>query len=668
MAAESSNITFLESLGLEMIRPVRVWGTKLENIDEILSQPGALDHRYDIPGYPGFTITLDGEHIFNPNGKEVSMSWSCGLKVAHVRNAEGEDTKQSVARLMGYTFLGPPDHGIDMIKHIDQARKFDNHIKNLRWAIPSDPKVIPGSQKDEVRRPVIQLALDGTFIHRWDSIQAASESIGITIDEINTVCQDSKGSRSVGGFKWRYEALVVEVEEWLNINAPTLETHQVSNAGRIRFPDGTVTFGYCGVDGIMSVDLRIMVDGQEIVKTCQVHFLVAITFLIDTYRKGYVVNHVGDGKTDNRAISLAWGSEVQTADYAALHGAISGASIFRPVARIHPTLNQITRIFRCANEATSFHNLCNGNVNIACQQKFKVGGYSWRYLDDKELGFQQMLVEYHLGGCQVIEDTSIKGRQTRKSVIRIHPWTNQIMDVYTNFEDARVRFDVSTLSHHKKLYDGEVVVAKDYKWQLVEHLDVEFQRQLRIFTDNRSIALMDRAVETIGINPVFRLDPVTYDVNGYYRNCGDAASSPENPGRDSISRAIKSGGAEVKSKKKTGGRFFWADFNCQLPNVKQKIQQGLLGTFGGIVAIPDPIHRTTSSASSSIGVTVETISIQIGDRDDMTKWNGTRVKKRFQELGLTGGHGAKKEELIAAINRHLASQNQIESAISQSPE
>lgn len=52
-------------------------------------------------------------------------------------------------------------------------------------------------------KPIIQMSLDGNFIKEWPSTTDASESLGISINNINNCLR--KRSKTAGKFKWKYK-------------------------------------------------------------------------------------------------------------------------------------------------------------------------------------------------------------------------------------------------------------------------------------------------------------------------------------------------------------------------------------------------------------------------------------------------------------------------------
>lgn len=92
-------------------------------------------------------------------------------------------------------------------------------------------------------------------------------------------------------------------EIWLPVNYLIFnESHLVSNIGRVKTIKGRILsqnydkYGY----------LRTCLNYKGFEKTVTVHKLVALTFLHEYYREGYVVNHKNGIKTDNRVENLEW--------------------------------------------------------------------------------------------------------------------------------------------------------------------------------------------------------------------------------------------------------------------------------------------------------------------------------------------------------------------------
>ena len=104
-----------------------------------------------------------------------------------------------------------------------------------------------------------------------------------------------------------------ENEIWLPVNIPEFyNSHYVSNYGRVKTINGRLLsqnyngYGY----------LKTCLNSNGVERTITVHKLVAITFLYDTYKENYTVNHKNAIKTDNRVENLEWCTTQENTEHA----------------------------------------------------------------------------------------------------------------------------------------------------------------------------------------------------------------------------------------------------------------------------------------------------------------------------------------------------------------
>ncbi len=88
------------------------------------------------------------------------------------------------------------------------------------WAIESEYEngYIPRYRSDYIT-PVVQLDLNGNFLHKYNSIKEASEKAGVNSSNITVCCQ--KSGTSAGGYQWVYLKNYNPNEEY-----PTIKPHE----------------------------------------------------------------------------------------------------------------------------------------------------------------------------------------------------------------------------------------------------------------------------------------------------------------------------------------------------------------------------------------------------------------------------------------------------------
>lgn len=116
-----------------------------------------------------------------------------------------------IHRLVAEAFIDNPCH-FTQVNHKD-GNKRNNNVANLEWVTASQNAQHAFEHNlREVnytgihdRRPVFQMALDGTIIQRYESIIDAERATGCNNSTISKVCKGKQ--RITHGYKWRYADL-----------------------------------------------------------------------------------------------------------------------------------------------------------------------------------------------------------------------------------------------------------------------------------------------------------------------------------------------------------------------------------------------------------------------------------------------------------------------------
>lgn len=118
-----------------------------------------------------------------------------------------ENCHRYIHRLVAKVFIPNPLNKKE-VDHID-CNKMNNCVSNLRWASRSEnatnPITLSSNKEKQKKHPIIQLNLDGEFIHEWDGVGIASRSLRIRRERLVDVLSPKRKSKTIGIYQFVYK-------------------------------------------------------------------------------------------------------------------------------------------------------------------------------------------------------------------------------------------------------------------------------------------------------------------------------------------------------------------------------------------------------------------------------------------------------------------------------
>ena len=280
-------------------------------------------------------------------------------------------------RLLAECHLPNPD-SLPSVDHINR-QKLDNRICNLRWCSASDQirNQDNSNRKKSNRRPVHQIASNGTIVKTWPSCGDACQHIGIDPKNFAKVI---KRRILLAEHVWDYADRIENEDgevEWREFLQEGVRSRRVlvSNTGLVKRQLK------CGGHRLVKLSwgsgyLRIGLWCNGAIKMHFVHRMVASCFIARSCATHVVVNHKDGDKSNNVVSNLEWTSYAANSQHAATTGLMK---FLRPVDQL--SLNgTFMRSFASVSEAAraTGQKKPSGIYNAMSGKYITAGGFKWR--------------------------------------------------------------------------------------------------------------------------------------------------------------------------------------------------------------------------------------------------------------------------------------------------
>lgn len=392
-------------------------------------------------GYPSYAVSTHGNIKNIKSIAPLKQASRNGYMFVSLRDINRKCRTLLIHRMVALTFLDPPETiNQNTVDHINRD-KGDNHVINLRWASMSEQN--QNRKKNEKKfRSIIQYTKDGTFVKKWLSVKEIKEANPSfsSVRHIYLCCRNhdtKKQSMSAYGYKWSFDKIDLDGEEWKLLRLPHLSDVYVSSQGRVKSSiDGVPTYGT--IDGDY-YRISIRDKNTHVQKKNFVHRLVAMAFLEQRDDASYV-NHKNGTKEDNSVSNLEWVTASENSLHAVATGLRDVRDRFKGVLKISSESNEIIAFYPNVYTAATAHKLASGtSISRACRQASPRWGYLWVYADDVSYVDKLALFNHD----QHTEQPNLSMKRTYREVVRVDQYTEQFVS-YPNVSQACKSNDMTT--------------------------------------------------------------------------------------------------------------------------------------------------------------------------------------------------------------------------------
>lgn len=333
-----------------------------------------------IPGFSNYKISPESviKSYKNPRKPRIL---SQNKTETYIRvTITGDDSLEHcvyVHRLVAITYLSNPN-SLSQVDHINR-NKYDNNLKNLRWANSSEQ-----ARNRSVYKKCKSLYcydLNGKFHKVFKSSVEAVKSLQLGIKASNINICASKNTEelkfSSGGFKWMYET---EERPYI-LQKGELATKIVGTFGTfvLDYPSYQITNFGNAIDrkGFLLRRVNPTCPRYNLCKNgksrnFQAHVLVALFFVLGRTKEMRIVDHLDENRTNPRFDNLQWVTYSEN----------SSRAIYKQYKSVNKMDKVTGKILRKFESVKGARENAGSGVSACLKKRTKSSnGFKWEYSD-----------------------------------------------------------------------------------------------------------------------------------------------------------------------------------------------------------------------------------------------------------------------------------------------
>jgi hypothetical protein len=337
----------------------------------------------DIPNYPGYRITSEGE-VIGKRGELLSLELRPDKYYGIKLYRKGSDRYRErdswqVHRLVILAFgtdteIKRMNDGC-IVNHKNGERN-DNSLENLDVLTHKNntDHAWENNLITKWERKVRQLSSEGEAIAEFNSITEAANETGVSLQSISKVCR--KKAQTAGGYKWEYnddkeEKIPQDVESWKEIKG--FPGYKISTKGVVYTSKRKKVMLLQKKGNYYTV--KLFNDGKPKIK--RINVLVAEAYIPNPNNLPEA-NHLNGNPEDNRVENLEWSTKRGNSQHACDTG-LCPRPKGKAVIQYDNDWNEIAK-YTHIQDASKMSGAHPDTITLVCNGKRnKSGGYKWKW-------------------------------------------------------------------------------------------------------------------------------------------------------------------------------------------------------------------------------------------------------------------------------------------------